>query len=127
MNLAHAARPYAALLVLAGLFAGLFALLAPPASAMVVDDPGFHGRYAYANGAPDASNLGWAAHVVGPGTDLTPEAADRLALLREDGCDALHSHVPAAAIVDGFADALGNRRDAVSLFTATAVWCDYAG
>jgi len=119
-------RPYAALLLIAAAIAAIAAVLMPaPASAMEVGTSG--GRYTSAacssmEGAASADRV-FAEHVVGCGTEIDGATVARLALLRDAVCEGLAARVPAARMVDRLAGELGDRTDAVTLFTDASVWC----
>lgn len=121
-------RNYAALLVLAAGFAALFSVLAPGASAATTTTHA--GRYPHAacdlSGGAVNPDLTWVGHVVGCDTDVPQEVIDHLLVLRQAGCEGIRANVPASRIVAVFAAELGDRTEAVTLLTATSVWC-YGG
>jgi hypothetical protein len=120
------ARRYAAVLLVAAAFAGLAVLLMPnPASALETHAPA--GRYTSEActglGGAQTADRTFAEHVVGCGTELDAVTVARLALLRDSVCEGLTAHVPAADMVDQLTADLGDRADAVTLFTDANVWC----
>jgi hypothetical protein len=123
-------RLYTALVVLAGLFGLLFAVLSGGvANAATLGAGDTAGRYPHAacldpsSGATNA-DLTWVSHVTGCGTDVPAEVVMHLLTLRNAGCEGIRANVPASRIVDVFAAELGgNRTEAVTLFTATSVYC----
>lgn len=124
------AFPSVYVLILAALFAGLFAALAGSADAATLGSTD-GGRYPHA--ACDLSegavnpDLTWVGHVVGCGTDVSREQIDHLLTLRNAGCEGIRAAVPASRIVEVFTAELGgDRTEAVTLLTATSVYC-YGG
>lgn len=132
MNRTHATTAGLFALVAAGL--ALIAVLlmpAPPAHAMPTGEHNasqLHGRYPYptCDGGAVSANRAWAEHVVGCGTELTSEQVAVIIELRDLGAEGLTAGVPARQIVDHFAAVLGDRTEAVTLWTATAVYA-YGG
>jgi hypothetical protein len=126
MNRTHAARTTALFLLVTAGFALLAALLMPnPASAAVVSGGALSGRYPYtcpATGGAVTPDRAWAEHVAGCGTDLSAEQVATIIELRDLGAEGLAAHVPARQIVDHFAAVLGDRTEAVTLWTATSVY-----
>jgi putative Ca2+/H+ antiporter (TMEM165/GDT1 family) len=119
-------RTYAALLLVAAALAAIAAVLMPaPASAMETHAP--TGRYTSAACAsPDGAQTTdrtFAEHVVGCGTELDAVTVAHLAFLRDAVCEGLSAHVPADRMVDRLAGELGDRTQAVTLFTDANVWC----
>lgn len=132
MTRSHAFRSAAALLLVAAGFALLAALLmpAPAAHAMTAGEhsAAHHGRYPYPTclGGAVSADRAWAEHVVGCGTELTSAQVATIIELRDQGTEGLTAGVPARTIVDHFAEVLGDRTDAVTLWTATSVYA-YGG
>jgi hypothetical protein len=97
-----------------------------PASAAVVSGGGLSGgRYPYTcpmTGGAVAPDRAWAEHVAGCGTDLSEEQVATIIELRDLGAEGLSAGVPARQIVDHFAAVLGDRTQAVTLWTATSVY-----
>lgn len=123
--MSHTCRTYAALVLVAAAIAAIALVLMPaPASAMTGGTPA--GRYTSTCadlGGAVSPDRAFAAHVVGCGTDVDGATVAHLALLRDAVCEGLSAHVPAARMVDRLAGELGDRTDAVTLFTDASVWC----
>lgn len=121
------ARLYAAVLLIAAAFAALFAALAPAAGAASTHQAA--GRYtatcAELPGAT-APDRAWVAHVVGCATEVDTATVTHLVVLRDATCEGLAARVPAARIVAVLAAELGDRTQAVTLFTDASVWCAQA-
>jgi hypothetical protein len=124
--MSHTCRTYAAALLVAAAIAALGALLMPtPASAMEAGTSA--DRYTSEGcgtpGGAQTPDRVFAEHVVGCATELDGVTVARLALLRDAVCEGLAAHVPAARMVDRLAGELGDRTQAVTLFTDANVWC----
>lgn len=118
----HAARPYAALLVLAAAFAGLAALLLPnPASAATpAVAPAMHATVLHTGGTAVSATLDLIAATSPDSETLTPaqaqaadEAADRV-------CEGYVALVPARVIVGTVAAQSGLSPEQASAFVTAA-------
>jgi hypothetical protein len=128
MTRTHAIRTAGLLLLVAAGLALLAALLMPNPASAAVNHPD-SGRYPYtcaATGGAETADRAWAEHVAGCGTDLTDEQVTTIIGLRDQGAEGLRAGVPARTIVDHFTAVLGDRTEAVTLWTATAVYA-YGG
>lgn len=121
----HAIRTASLLLLLAAGLAVIAALLMPnPASAATSG----HGRYPSptCTGYTVSADRAWAEHVVGCDSDLSAAQVRTIISLRDLGAEGLSAGVPARQIVDRYTAVLGDRTEAVTLWTATAVY-SYGG
>jgi len=120
----HTACRYATVLLIAAAIAALGALLMPTPASAVEPNPTV-GRYTstcMTTGATSPDRA-FAEAVVGCGTEVSDATVRLLATLRDQVCEGLRAHVPAARMVNYLTAVLGNRTEAVTLFTDANVWC----
>jgi len=113
-----------ALTVLA-LIAAVLTAGAPAASASTAASghPGYRYPYTCPAGSGHVSaDRAWVSHVVGCATSVDNATVRRIIELRDLGVEGIAAGVPAREIVAHFAEVLGNRMDAVTLWTATSIY-----